>query len=77
MKKNIGSFIWKSGSINDNIRKILIDKKISYYNTFNGDVVLTGCKKKVQCIITNNVGNVFIELQKRRKTWEKLKLYHY
>lgn len=62
MKKAIGQFIWEKGSINDNIRKILIEKKISYYNTMNGDIFLTTGNIKVQCIVLNDVGNVFIEL---------------
>ncbi len=33
-----GNFKWESGSINDNIRKILKEKGINYRNTFNGDV---------------------------------------
>lgn len=36
----LGSFTWEKGSINDNIRKILIDKGINYTNTFNGDVLI-------------------------------------
>lgn len=34
----IGKFKWEKGSINDNIRKILIGLNIGYYNTFNGDI---------------------------------------
>lgn len=35
---SIGSFKWEKGSINDNIRKILNEKGITYRNTFNGDI---------------------------------------
>lgn len=34
----LGSFVWEKGSINDNIRKILCDKRIQYRNTFNGTI---------------------------------------
>lgn len=48
----LGRFIWESGSINDNIRKILIGKGYAYMNTFNGDVKvdILGCGiwKKIQ-----------------------------
>lgn len=35
----IGNFKWKKGSINDNIIKILLNRGIDYYRTFNGDVM--------------------------------------
>ena len=44
----IGKFEWKSGSINDNIRKILKGLSIGYYNTFNGDVMTSGDNRKVE-----------------------------
>ena len=47
-KMYIGKFEWKSGSINDNIRKILKGLSIGYYNTFNGDVVTSGDNRKVE-----------------------------
>ena len=47
-KMYIGKFEWKSGSINDNIRKILKCLSIGYYNTFNGDVVTSGDNRKVE-----------------------------
>lgn len=34
----LGRFTWESGSINDNIRKILKSKNYNYRNTFNGDI---------------------------------------
>ena len=34
----LGNFKWESGSINDNIRKIFIEKGIRYRNTFGGDI---------------------------------------
>ena len=47
-KMYIGKFEWKSGSINDNIRKILKNLSIDYYNTFNGDVITSGDNRKVE-----------------------------
>ena len=44
----IGKFEWKNGSINDNIRKILKNLSIGYYNTFNGDVITSGDNRKVE-----------------------------
>lgn len=44
----IGEFEWKNGSINDNIRKILNELSIDYYNTFNGDVITSGDNLKVE-----------------------------
>ena len=53
----IGIFRWEKGSINDNIRKILIDKGIKYQNTFNGnievDLLGIGLWQKVQHTLTN------------------------
>ena len=47
-KKYIGSFTWENGSINDNIRKILRDLQIAYYNTFNGGVITSSGNYKVE-----------------------------
>lgn len=47
-KMYIGEFEWKNGSINDNIRKILNELSIDYYNTFNGDVITSGDNLKVE-----------------------------
>lgn len=47
-KMYIGEFEWKNGSINDNIRKILNELSIDYYNTFNGDVITSGDNRKVE-----------------------------
>lgn len=52
-KMYIGKFEWKTGSINDNIRKILKSLSIGYYNTFNGDVV-TEENKKVEAEYKEN-----------------------
>lgn len=52
-KMYIGKFEWKTGSINDNIRKILKGLSIGYYNTFNGDVV-TEENKKVEAECNEN-----------------------
>nr|DAP01711.1 MAG TPA: hypothetical protein [Caudoviricetes sp.] len=52
-KMYIGKFEWKTGSINDNIRKILKGLSIGYYNTFNGDVV-TEENKKVEAEYKEN-----------------------
>lgn len=41
-KMYIGEFEWKSGSINDNIAKVLDKLSIiigDYYTTFNGDIL--------------------------------------
>ena len=50
----LGSFTWERGSINDNIRKILIGKNINYTNTFNGDILINrfGEWKKIEYIFT-------------------------
>lgn len=47
MKYKIGSFIWKNGSINDNIRTVLKNNGIEYYNTVNGDIYTAGDNRKV------------------------------
>ena len=60
MKKYIGSFIWKKGSINDNIRKILIALSVGYYNTFNGDVYTSDNRKVVAEHIENDEYHVYI-----------------
>lgn len=53
----IGNFKLEKGSINDNIRKILIDQGIKYQNTFNGDIEVDlfsiGFWQKVQHTLTN------------------------
>lgn len=54
MKSFIGQFNWVKGSINDNIRNILTNKKIGYYNTFNGDIFTSGDNRKV---VAENGGN--------------------
>lgn len=38
MIQEIGYFKWESGSINDNIRKLLVRKNIMYMNTMNGNI---------------------------------------
>ena len=60
MKKKIGSFVWEKGSINDNIRKILINKCIGYYNTFNGDIFTSESKKVSAEYQENDLYFVFI-----------------
>lgn len=47
MKYRIGSFIWTTGSINDNIRKLLAKYGFNYYNTMNGDIYTAGDNRKI------------------------------
>lgn len=53
-KMYIGKFEWKTGSINDNIRKILKSLSIGYYNTFNGDIVTESDNRKVEAEYKEN-----------------------
>lgn len=53
-KMYIGKFEWKTGSINDNIRKILKGLSIGYYNTFNGDIVTESDNRKVEAECNEN-----------------------
>jgi len=53
-KMYIGKFEWKTGSINDNIRKILKSLSIGYYNTLNGDVVTEDGDRKVEAEYKEN-----------------------
>lgn len=53
-KMYIGKFEWKTGSINDNIRKILKGLSIGYYNTFNGDIVTESDNRKVEAEYKEN-----------------------
>lgn len=53
-KMYIGKFEWKTGSINDNIRKILKGLSIGYYNTFNGDIVTESDNRKVEAEYNEN-----------------------
>lgn len=58
----IDQFDWITGSINDNIRKILKEHSISYYNTFNGDVITTAYNRKVEAEHKeNNTYYVYIQ----------------
>ena len=52
-KMYVEKFKWENGSINDNIRKILIGLDIGYYNTFNGDIY-TDRNQKVEAEHTGN-----------------------
>lgn len=60
----LGNFKWESGSINDNIRKILIEKGISYRNTLSGDIEidLFGINywEKVNHTLTNPDNEVYV-----------------
>lgn len=57
----IGSFYWNSGSINDNIRKLLKRWNLAYYNNINGDVILCMNNKKVTAVNTaKNYFDVYI-----------------
>lgn len=47
MKNILSQFVWEVGSINDNIRKILIERNISYYNDLSGNILLSGSNRKV------------------------------
>jgi hypothetical protein len=58
-KHILGSFKWETGSINDNIRKILRNKGLKYINTFNGDVLVNNIKIEHEHI-NGDLYNVFI-----------------
>ena len=61
--RTLGNFKWEKGSINDNIRKVLINKGINYRNTLNGDVEvdLFGINywEKVKHTLTNPDNEVY------------------
>lgn len=58
-KQILGSFIWETGSINDNIRKILENKGTYYINNFNGNIIVKNKKVRYE-IDKNNNYTVFI-----------------
>lgn len=47
MKRIIGHFIWNSGSINDNIRDLLVELKIGYTNTLSGEIYTANGEKVI------------------------------
>lgn len=59
----LGEFKWENGSVNDNIRRLLISKGISYRNTLNGDVEIDllgiGYWEKVKHTLTNPDNEVY------------------
>lgn len=59
----ISNFKWESGSVNDDIIKILRNRNIDYYRTFNGDIMADvlgiGLYKKVEHTLTNSANDVY------------------
>lgn len=47
MKNKIGCFAWNTGSINDNIRKLLGSLKIEYNNTLSGEIYTASGEKVI------------------------------
>lgn len=61
MMRTLGNFKWESGSINDNIRKLLSARGMAYQNTFNGDIIVNvGRWEKVQYTLTNPANETYV-----------------
>lgn len=63
MKRTIGNFVWKSGSINDNIAKLLNERGMEWTRTFNGDILVDayGIRmwEKVQYALTDEASETY------------------